>query len=164
MPVTLPETEAELRERVVDRIGELGLDLRIDDDIGSLTAVFNRAWTEILGYASHHYSATALATSEWIMERWTDYALAYLCQRRLNSRPGPVVADFERAEEWMKKVLSGDYVLPDIGARQEMAPRMSNQRVVLVPFPHVVTERAQSTGKPGTIGTNDDPHNVSPYQ
>lgn len=163
MAVTLPETQAELRERVVGRVGELGLDLRIDDDIGSLTKVFNRAWTEILGYASHHYAAADLAGSNWIMERWTDYALYYLCRRRNNGVPSEVSKDFDRAELWMKDVLSGQYVLPDIGARQEMAPRMSNQRVVLVPFPHVVTQRSQSTGKPGTTGNNDDPHDVSPY-
>lgn len=160
MAVTLPAGCT--RERVEKRIGQMAVDLRIDDDLDSLTDAFEDAWVEVLGYCSQLYSDDALGSSDWILMRWTDIAIFYLCERRLNPGPGAAKRRFDKAIADLEKVQTGAMTIFDAAQRKECAPVLSNQSVRLSPYPHVVTARQQSTGNPETYDTNDDPLDYNP--
>jgi phage gp36-like protein len=150
------------RDKIARRISQLGIDALTDDDVDSINGAIEDATTEVNGYMFILYDATRLAASQWIQMRATDLAVLFISSRRNNPAPQEAVRRYERALKELELYGSGARPLPDAAMRKSAAPVLSNQRVRMQPFPHVVTERSQSTGDPAGFVGNDDPADVDP--
>jgi phage gp36-like protein len=150
------------RAQIQGRVSTVGTALRLDDNAGAITQVIEEATTEVNGYCLLLYSAAQLAASYWVRQRATDIAVWFLCARRNNPPPKVVQQRYEKALEDLERVRLGVLVIPDAAQSKAAAPVLSNQRVRLWPFPHVVTEPSQSTGTPTGYTGNEDPVDIDP--
>jgi phage gp36-like protein len=150
------------QDKIARRISQLGVDLLVDDDIDSVNGAIEDATTEVNGYLELLYSTDQLAGSNWVQMRCTDIAVLFLCERRNNPPPEAAVSRYERAIEQLEEYGTGARPLPDAAMLKSSAPVLSNQRVRLWPFPHVVTEPSQSTGTPAGYAQNTDPADIDP--
>lgn len=160
MSVTLPSGAT--RTRLERRISADGVDLRIDDDLASLTNVMQEAWTEVLGYCLNRYSETQLAASEWTLLRWTDLAVMNLCERRNNPAPQSVCRKHEKAIADLERVEAGTKNIADCATRKAAAPTLSNQRVRLSPIPNLAVTPHNSTGDAQGYDQKTDPLDFDP--
>jgi len=144
------------------RLSSTGVSLRLDDDATAVTQVIEEATIEVNGYCQLLYPISELAASDWVCLKCTDIAMWFLCARRNNPVPQVVQDRYDKALADLERVRAGSLQIPDAGMSKAAVPVLSNQRVRLWPFPHVVTERSQSTGTPEGYTGNDDPVEVSP--
>ncbi|WP_020475713.1 phage protein Gp36 family protein [Zavarzinella formosa] len=160
MPAIVPPLTT--RARIESRIGQLGADLRIDDDSLSLDDVIADATTEAKGYVSRLYSDDALASSNWIELKVRDIAAYFLCLRRLNDAPPSAKLAYDKAIADLEKIQSGETQIPDAAMTKQAAPVLTNQRLRLWPFPNIVNVPSRSTGNPEGYYSHDDPTDVDP--
>lgn len=135
--------------RIQTRISTLGLTLRTDDTTtplgATLTAdMIDRAGDDCEAYVWSNYSLLSLSTNSWFAQRVTDYAVFYICERRLNVAPDPALRAFERAETLLERVHTGQLAIPNAARNKGAAPALSNLRVTQRPFNRVVVERLRS--------------------
>lgn len=83
-------------DRITTLVGQLGVDLRTDDDTGGgvVTAAIDFASGEIDWYCSR-YAASELASNRWIANTATFLAVRWLCMHRLNSVPDSIQKEWE---------------------------------------------------------------------
>lgn len=160
MSVTLPAGCT--RQRIESRISATAVDLRIDDDPDSISSAMEDAWVEVQGYCSVRYSDAQLGGSEWILMRWTDIAVMYLCERRLDPAPNSAARRYDKAIADLERVEAGSKAIPDAATRKTAAPTLTNQRVRLVPHPHIVSKPSTSTGTPSGYVQSVDPNDYDP--
>lgn len=150
-----------------DRIGELGLELRIDDlppNTDGAGGSISRASRRIDMYASLRYGS-GLANSAVIQDMCADLAVVALCRRRGNPVPESLA---EEEAFWMselEQIRRGLVYLPDAAELRVNGPVLSKQRPVLRPYPSIVTERKDSTGIAEGYRQQRDPYeaiNISP--
>ena len=143
---------------IKNRLSAVGVTLRTDDsppdDLGD---VIDEASAMIEEHCLLGYTETNLAASRWANHVCADLATALLCERRGNPMPAGIARRHERAMERLEKVRLGSMLIPDIAARKEAVPVMSNVRIVQRPFNRTVVERNRSTGKPADYKQERDP-------
>lgn len=150
-----------------DRMGELGVELRIDDlppSDDQVGASIKRASRKIDMYASLRYGA-GLANSAVITDMCADLAIAALCRRRGNPVPESVAEEEAFWLNELEQIRRGLVYLPDAAELRVNGPVLSKQRVVLRPYPAIVTERRDSTGIAEGYKQQRDPYegiNISP--
>lgn len=160
MPITQYCAQADIQ----NRLSTTGVNLRVDDTPPTtLGDVLNNAASIIDEHCRLSYDPATMVTSEWVKQRATDVAAYLLCTRRGNPAPGSIEALYTRTMARLEQVRLGVVQIPDIPARKNMAPVLSNQRVKLTPFPHVVTERNRSTGTPAGYDQHTDPQEWYDY-
>jgi phage gp36-like protein len=134
---------------ITNRLSADGITYRTDDNPPTaLGDVITDAGTTIDEYLFFLYDPVQLATSDWVRERAADIATYLLCERRGNPVPPGIAAKYERTVEKLEQVRLGQRAVPNLPIRKEQAPVLSNVRVRLDPFPRVVVEPSNSTGKP----------------
>lgn len=121
--------------------------LRIDDDVttAAIDGVIRDASVEVYSYLGTLFDDATLAASEVVQLYATDIALWFLCARRNNPIPGTVQSRYDDAIQRLQAIRLGQMTLPDAAMSAGTAPSMSNQRVKMHPYPHVVT-RDPTTG------------------
>lgn len=133
---------------VIDLIGQLGLDLRTDDEVEAdmLTAAIAYASGRIDFYCLQRVSATELAASQWVKDVATFLAIRWLCQRRLNEVPSSIAEEWEERKEELQLVQQGKAMVP--GATVSRRPvTVTNQTVDLRKFDHQLrVDRSRSSG------------------
>lgn len=148
---------------ISQRVSADGLSLRVDDSGADINAVIDDASIEADGYALLLYSRTQLSQSDWYAKKVTDLAVYYLCQRRLNAVPDTAQANYDKAIADLEQVKTGFLQIPDCAMRKGLAPRVSNVRSKLYPFPHVVVEPKRSTGTAAGYVQNKDAYEFFDY-
>lgn len=161
MPIP-PITPLTTRSRIEARIGQLAVDLRIDDNANSLNEIIADATVESSAYLSRMYSDEQLQSSAWVEMKVRDIAVYFLCMRRLNDAPMSAVTAYEKAIADLEKVQSGTMIVPDAATRKTAAPTLTNQRVRVRPTPNLVNVPHSSTGNPVGYPDNDDPSDYDP--
>lgn len=142
---------------VQNRLSADGVTYRTDDSPPTLLGdVLTDASSQIDEHLYFLYDPAQLVTSDWVRERTADIATFLLCERRGNPVPVGIAAKFERTMDRLEKIRLGLMAVPNLPVRKEMAPVLSNVRVQLVPFPHTVVERSNSTGTPQGYTSHDD--------
>lgn len=131
-----------------NRLSVEGVNLRVDDKPETWIAVRDNTSTIIDEYLRLRYDPVQLAQSDWVRERALDIGTCLLCKRRGNPVPIGIASQCERAEERLEMVRLGQLEIPDIGARKEDVPVLSNVRSRLTPWPRTVVEPSRSTGTP----------------
>lgn len=142
--------------KVQKRLSVDGTDDRIDDDTDSINDCLLNATLEVQSYLLGLYSDAALRASEWVALRTTDLALWHVCARRANPVPGSVQACYDRAIADLVRFSTGHPQIPNTPMLRSTAPVVTNQRVSLWPFPHLVNIPSQSTSKREGYPSNDD--------
>lgn len=126
------------------KLGQVGVDLRSDDDPTALADVIDEASATVDGHLLSKYTAAALAANREVGHACRAIACMYLCERRGEPPPASVENAYKRYLEWLKAVAAGTVVLPG-AARVASGPIVSNQRVALDRYPSLVVLRPQST-------------------
>jgi phage gp36-like protein len=130
---------------VQNRLSADGVTYRTDDTPPvSYGDVLDDASRTIDEYLLGRYSDGVLSANGWVKHRCADIAAYLLCERRGNPPPSGIARKYEAAIEKLEKVRLGRLAVPGAPARVTDAPRMSNMRVRLDPFPHSVVERNRS--------------------
>lgn len=143
---------------ITNRLSVDGVTYRTDDDPPTdLGDVIVDACSQVDEYLFSQYDPIQLAQSDWVRSRAADIAAYLLCERRGNPVPPGIAAKFERTLERLERVRLGVICVPNLPMRKELAPVLSNVRVVLTPWPHTVVERNNSTGKPTGYDQHNDP-------
>ncbi len=157
----MPTYQYTSASRLRTRVSTTGVTLRTDDITvahgASLVGdVIDRASDDVEGFVYFGYELAQLEINAWLNQRCTDIAVYYLCERRLNAIPKPVERAFDRANADLEKVRLGMMQIPGAARRKGAAPAMSNLRVAMRPFNHVVVERmrSQTAGAEQHDGTN----------
>jgi phage gp36-like protein len=148
--------------RIESRFGQIAVDLRTDDDIGSIDEIINDATVEASGYLSRMYSDTQLQSSSWVELKVRDIAVFLLCCRRGNEAPHSVQVAYDKAIADLTRVQTGEMTIPDAATRKAAAPTLTNQRVRVYPAPHIVNVPHSSTGDPQGYPQNDDRTDYNP--
>lgn len=159
MAITQPYST---RQKLENRLSQVGVDLRIDDDISTATECLNEATIEVQGYCLRLYSNAQLLASDWVTLKTTDIATYFLCGRRGNDIPPSVQARYEKAIADLEKVQTSAMTIPDAAKSSASAPTLTNQRVRLWPIPHVVSTEHNSTGNPSGYERSEDPTDFDP--
>ena len=159
LPTIVPLTT---QARIEARAGQMGVDLRIDDDIGSITDAIADATVETKGYVSRLYSDDQLALSNWVELKVRDIALYFLAIRRGNPAPDSVQAAYEKAIADLTAVQDGQTQIFDISMNKTTAPVLTNQRMNVYPFPNIVNVQSRTTGNPEGYRPHNDPTDISP--
>ena len=151
---------------VVLKAGQEAVDLRRDDPgaSDSLDASIEEASSWIDFYLIQRYPDTSFADNRWVKYACVTLTLYFYCQRRLESVPSSIEAQYKRLIEVLGKILSGasGYKVPGLAERKVSAPVLSQPRVILWPYPRVVTQRQQSTGRPEGYPQRNDPTEPPP--
>lgn len=143
---------------IQNRLSADGIEYRTDDEPPSLLGdVIVDACSQVDEYLFAQYDPAQLAQSDWVRQRAADIAAFLLCERRGNPPPPGIAAKFERAMDKLERVRLGVICVPNLPMRKELAPVLSNVRVVLTPWPHTVVERSNSTGTPAGYDQHEDP-------
>lgn len=143
---------------IINRLSLDGVTYRIDDAPPvSLGDVIIDASSQVDEYLFAQYDPNQLTGSDWARERAADIATFLLCERRGNPVPPGIAAKFERTMDKLERVRLGIICVPNLPMRKELAPVLSNVRVVLTPWPHTVVERSNSTGTPAGYDQHEDP-------
>lgn len=143
-------------EKIEKRLSSQAVDDRIDDDPSAIDECILLATLEIKGYLSGLYSENSLGASAWVQMHATTIALWYLCGRRGNPIPTSVQLAYENTKLALEKAMGGYPPIPDAPMRRSAAPVITNQRVSLAPFPHLVNLPSTSTSKREGYPPNDD--------
>lgn len=159
MAITQPYST---RQKLENRLSQVGVDLRIDDDISTATECLNEATIEVQGYCLRSYSDAQLLQSNWVKLKTTDIATYFLCTRRANDVPGSVKDRYDKAIADLEKVMMAAMTIPDAAQRGTNAPTLTNQRVRLWPIPHIVSTDHNSTGTPTGYPRSEDPTDYDP--
>lgn len=159
LPTIVPLTT---QARIESRAGQMGVDLRIDDDIGSIDETIKDATIEALGYVSRLYSVDSLTSSNWMEMKVRDIAVYFLSIRRGNPAPESVQAMYEKAISDLTAVQNGTAQIYDAAMSKMAAPVLTNQRVNVFPFPNIVNVQSRSTGNPDGYTPHNDPTDISP--
>jgi phage gp36-like protein len=159
---TIPTLTTEAK--IIARIGQMAINLRIDDLGTAVTSVISEASSETYLYLGQLYSSTSLAASEWVQWQTTNIAVYLLCLRRLNDAPTSAQTAYEKTLQMLEKVRLGQITLPGVPMLRAAAPSLGNQRVDLQPVPHVVTSPSRSAGQePSTVRGPVDIRDIDPY-
>lgn len=143
---------------IQNRLSADGIIYRTDDEPPTLLGdVINDASSQIDEYLFAQYDPAQLATSDWVRQRTADIATFLLCERRGNPVPPGTAGKFERAMDKLERVRLGLISVPNLPMRKELAPVLSNVRINLLPWPHTVVERSNSTGTPAGYTQHEDP-------
>ena len=148
--------------KVQKRLSTGAVEDRTDDDSDAINDCLLNATLDVQGYLLGLYSDNALRASEWVTLRTTDIALWYLCARRGNPVPGPIQACYDRAIADLVRFSKGTPQIPNTPMLRSTAPVVTNQRVSLWPFPHIVNIPSQSTSKREGYTSNDDRTDIDP--
>jgi phage gp36-like protein len=159
MPTITPYTT---RTKLDQRLSQIGVDLRIDDDVSTADETIEEATVEVQGYLLRLYSDAQLQQSNWVQLKTTDIAAWMLCGRRGNDVPDSVQQRYEKAIADLERVQSGAVTLPDAAMTKAAAPTLSNQRVRLWPVPNIVNTPHNSTGDSQGYTKNDDRSDYNP--
>lgn len=133
-----------------DRLGESGVNLRINDRPTAITGSINQASRRLDFFLLPRYGA-GLTGSAWVADACATLAAVYLCLRLGNPPPEGVLFAYEELLgkdgqggllERIRKSLAN---VPDIAALVSGAPRLTNVHVREYPVPHPVAEPARST-------------------
>lgn len=144
---------------LTNRLSADGITYRTDDTPPtSLRDALGEAATIIDEHCRTAYDPAALAASDWVRHRATDIAAWCLTQGRGNPAPPGVQTRYERTMKALELVRVGSLAIPDIAARRDLAPVLSNMRIRLDPFPRSVVEpnRSSSRGRPKDYAQNVD--------
>jgi len=137
------------RQDLINRLSATGVIDRADDGPpAELGDVIDNASTIIDEHCLLLYTPARLAVSDWVNQRATDIAASLLCERRGNPVSQGIAKPYERTMLRLEQVRLGVLSIPDIAARREAVPAMSNLRVRLDPVLRVVVERRRSAGPP----------------
>lgn len=131
MAVDTPYTTEALITRLV---GELGLDLRADDDPGATDDFMDDAidaGTVAVDKYLYEYSVAGIAASRWAQEHATWFAVRRWCQRRLNDVPVSVEKECEERKKELELIRT----------RRSQAPRIAKTRRPAVVTTHTVDLR-----------------------
>lgn len=133
---------------LADRLGQYGVNLRLDDQPPKdVQTALTRATTTLYRYARRRYSVAQLAQSNVAADIDADLAAFYLCVRRGNPPPAPIGEAYQRAIEDLKLLEQGVWHLPDASPLALSAPVLSNVTVRMHPTPHPRVQRGRSTGE-----------------
>ena len=114
MPVTVPAFTTSAR--ILTLVGELGVDLRLDDspDADAALDAAVEAGTQDVWFFLSAYDPTELSESVWTQLHATWFAVRYLCLRRLNDLPKSVEMECERREKQLQLVLERKVDAPGV--------------------------------------------------
>ena len=104
--------------RILSLVGDLGVELRLDDSPDADDALDRaiEAGTLDLYYYLQRYSAASIADSTWAQANATWFAVRALCQRRLNEMPKSVMDECARREKMLQMILERKATAPGIAA------------------------------------------------
>ncbi len=134
--------------QILKVVGQLGIDLRLDDSVDRdgdvLYAV--ETGTDELDFYLQRYAIASIAASDWANKHATWFAIRALCQRRLNDIPETVKLECERREKQLQGILDGKYHAPRLANTRRPAavtgyttdPRRFNNKIRV--------DRSRSTG------------------
>lgn len=119
-------------EEVTRLFSSLGIELRLDDLMGSDLATY---WTEVTcdatdkvnEYCEIYYEPTDMVNNRWVRTRAT-----WICAYLVSQRRGNPAQFFTRYEEIIGEllaVLEGRLLIPRLPTRADFTPAMSNQVV-----------------------------------
>lgn len=151
------------RDDIEDVLSATGVDLRIDDNPpDTLGEVIERASADVFQYCGQIYTDANILNSNFIRYKCADIATFYLCERRGNAVPAPLFRRYQEGMEFLKRVAKGQERITGIPMKSSNAPTFTKQRVVLRPYPNIVTERQNSTDAPNkSTPRHDDPFDNS---
>lgn len=148
MAVAIPYTT---EARITRLIGELGIDLRVDDaaDSGEEDDYFedciDTGTVEVDFYLSR-YSQADIATNDWCIQHATWFAVRRMCQRRLNDVPESVSKECDRREKQLMLVLQRKVDAPRL-AKSRRPVAVTNYHTDLRKFNNQIrVDRSKSTG------------------
>jgi len=135
-----------------DVLSQHALDLRTDDNPPSIwrNSIY-RAGSKMTQYLVRRYDTASLAGNYWVCFNTAIVACYILCGGRGNTRPTSLVSDYKDTIESLKEVRSGLADIPDLAARRQSCPVMSNIRILLAPQPHARVHRSMSTTTGGEV-------------
>ena len=148
---------------VMKRVSAEAADLRIDDDPSAKTEVLEDAAIEVNGYLQLLYEVADLARSNWVSVKTRDIAVYLLCIRRNHPAPKSVQMRYDKAIQDLERVQAGATKVPDVAENKANVPVLSNQRVIMSPFPRVQTVTGKSTGKQEGYSPHDDQQDLFDY-
>lgn len=130
-------------------LSEKGVDLRADDSPPTeLGDVLDEAASIIDQKCTQRYTVQSLQDSR-IIRHWSKWIAAFLlCKRRNNDASNALGEEYDRVMKELDGIAAGKFTLGDAVARRPSLPGMSNPRVIMNPWPHVVVEKRTSTGLP----------------
>jgi hypothetical protein len=140
------------------RAGAQAVSLRLDDDPAAVTEAIADGCAEVDFYLAPRYdpAAAAFAANSWVRRAAVVACLVTLCERRLNSVPKALAAEWERWQAKLELIRTGAAIVPGLAQRKGDVPVLSQPRVRLWPYPRTLTERGRSTGHPAGYPLRDD--------
>lgn len=103
---------------ILDLIGQLGLDLRVDDttDDGAALLIWaiNKATNTVGFFLQNRYSLALAAQVGWVQDAATWDAVRALCQHRLNDVPESINAEWEEYKTLLQMVLDRTATVPGL--------------------------------------------------
>lgn len=129
-----------------------GLNLRMDDNPPSAwrDSIY-RAGSRINQYLIRRYDTVQLVGNYWVQFNAAIMATYILCGGRGNTVPQSLAKDYKEVIADLKEVRDGKADVPDVAARRQTCPVMSNTRILLAPQPHVRIDRVFSTKTGGDV-------------
>lgn len=137
-PELPPETMLTDRAGVQQVLGRCGVDIRLDADrTGVVSAQEEAILTDSLRFGTEFVHALlggrfALAqlAKSWLIYRWASIIAAQnLCLYRCGNVPASLQAEFERAENYLQLIMSGQMPLASIASKSGTGVSMDNMRM-----------------------------------
>jgi len=137
-------------DAVAARIGQLGLDLRTDDDsqptLVEAAIDYGSARVDFYCGGGTRYAPAELAASRWVQAVATLAAVMWLCRHRLNEVPASILEEWEEFLAELQAIQKGTAEVPG-AARSRRGATVTNQRVDLrLANNNNRTDRGRSTG------------------
>ena len=132
-------------DRVVKRVGSLGVQLHTEFNDQALAEAMETASAEIEWYC-HQYTPEALAGSRWVGTKATDLTIYHLFILQANPAPSSVSELYAHSVEQLQQVQQGKAVIPGAAIGRSGYPAVTNYRVELDRFPGVRVERPRTSG------------------
>jgi phage gp36-like protein len=146
MAVEYPYTTESL---IVTRLGQLGVDLRLDDSADAesdLEQVIDDATWEVDYYLQDRYLQSDASANGWVQAHATAFAVLFLCQRRGNDPPESLVKECERRSKQLENVRKRQAHVPRLAQARRPAV-VTGYSVDLRRFNNQVrVDRSKSTG------------------
>ncbi len=104
------ENPATTEALIVKLLGQLGVDLRLDDSVDAaddLAAAVDIGTTDLWFYLAARYAATDIAASTWAQWHATYFAVRFLCERRNNDVPTALEKACKRREDQLLLIQKG---------------------------------------------------------
>ena len=129
------------------RLSADGVALRVSDDPTAADTCLDEAAAIVEEYCLLAYSSADLQNSRWVKYQASAVAAGLYCERRGNPVPNGLARKWDRAIEKFERVQLGRLLIPDIAARKDAVPVLSNMHVRQdYAGNRSVVERARSTG------------------